>query len=93
MLINEKLPSPLYNAENGKQAARNRWHVREIGSDQPRDQSWRAWWESKSLGKGHIIWRSTCIYKNAPDPFNPPQHFEVDFSYKGTLYHLQFDFA
>lgn len=95
MLIEKKLTSPMYSTdEMGKRSKRNRWYVREKGSDQPQDQSWYDWWKSRSLGEGkngHIVWRSTCIAMNAPDPFNPPDSFEVDFKAPdGKLYRLEF---
>lgn len=65
MLIDKLKSSPMYpTAEMGKQSKKNHWYVREKGSDQPQDQTWRAWWESRSLGKGHINWRSTCVAEN-----------------------------
>lgn len=83
--------------EMGRRAKRNHWFVREKGSDQPNDQSWYDWWKSRSLGlgtNGHIAWRSTCIVLNAPDPFNPPDSFEVNFKAPdGKLYHLEFKLA
>lgn len=98
MLINKKLMSPMYPSEEmSKRSKRNNWFVREKGSDQPYDQSWCDWWKSRSLGSGkngHIAWRSTCIARNAPDPFNPPDSFEVDFQAPdGKLYHLEFKLA
>lgn len=95
MLIDKRLSSPMYKTvEMAKQSKMNHWYVREKGSDQPHDQSWRAWWESRSLGKGHIKWRSTCVARNAPDPFNPPSSFEVDFQAPdGKLYKLEFKLA
>lgn len=95
MLIEKRLSSPMYSSEEmSEQSKKNNWYVKEKGSDQPGDQSWRAWWESRKLGKGHIKWRSTCIARNAPDPFNPPVSFEVDFQAPdGKLYHLEFKLA
>ncbi|MCP1114434.1 hypothetical protein M6B24_14460 [Enterobacter bugandensis] len=95
MLIEERLRSPMYSSEEkSAQSKKNNWYVREKGSDQQSDQSWRAWWDSRKLGKGHIKWRSTCIARNAPDPFNPPGSFEVDFQAPdGKLYHLEFKLA
>jgi hypothetical protein len=95
MLIDKRLSSPMYStAEMGKRAKRNQWFVREKDSDQPQDQSWYAWWKSRSLGKGHIPWRSTCIALNVPDPFNPPDSFEVDFQAPdGVRYILEFKLA
>lgn len=98
MLIDKKLPTPMYPTdEMGRRSKKNHWFVKEKGSDQPNDQSWYDWWKSRSLGlgkNGHIAWRSTCIAKNAPDPFNPPDSFEVDFQAPdGKLYHLEFKLA
>ena len=98
MLINKKCSSPMYSTkEMGKRSKRNHWFVREKGSDQPHDQSWYDWWKSSSLGlgkNGHIAWRSTCIRENAPDPFNPPHSFEVDFKAPdGKIYSLEFKLA
>lgn len=95
MLINKKLKSPMYDTpEKGKQAKLNHWYVREIGSDRPRDWSWKEWWESNLLGSDHIAWRSTCIAKNCPNPFKPVQSFKVDFAAPdGKTYHLEFKLA
>ena len=95
MLIDKLKSSPMYpTAEMGKQSKKNHWYVREKGSDQPQDQTWRAWWESRSLGKGHINWRSTCVAENVLDPFNPPSRFEVDFKAPdGSIYNLEFALA
>ncbi|EOU9520755.1 hypothetical protein [Cronobacter turicensis] len=95
MLIDKLLSSPMYpTPEMSKQSKKNNWYVREKGSDQPYDQSWRAWWESRLLGDAHIKWRSTCIARNAPDPFNPPRAFDVDFKAPdGKIYHLEFTLA
>jgi hypothetical protein len=98
MLIDKRLPTPMYPShEMGRRSKKNHWFVRERGSDQPDDQSWYDWWKSRSLGlgkNGHIVWRSTCIAKSAPDPFNPPDSFEVDFQAPdGKLYLLEFKLA
>lgn len=95
MLINKRKKSPMYDTkEEGKQAKKNHWYVREIGSDQPTEQSWRAWWESRLLGKAHIKWRSTCIAMNCPNPFKPPYSFEVEFlAPNGKIYELEFKLA
>ena len=98
MLIAKKLPSPMYpTVDMGQRSKRNHWYVREKGSDQPQDQSWFDWWKSRSLGEGkngHITWRSTCIARNVPDPFNPPNSFEVDFNaLDGEIYNLLFTLA
>ncbi|EJF31734.1 hypothetical protein A936_09078 [Enterobacter sp. Ag1] len=98
MLIDKKLPSPMYpNSDMSNRSKRNHWFVREKGSDQPNDQSWYDWWKSRSLGEGkngHIAWRSTCIAKSVPDPFNPKIYFEVEFKAPdGNLYNLAFTLA
>ncbi|WP_459175768.1 hypothetical protein [Ewingella americana] len=77
--------------EISKQSRLNHWYVRETDSDQPDNWSWREWWESKSLGQGHIKWRSTCIALNCPDPFKPVLGFKVDFAAPaGKTYQLEF---
>lgn len=94
VLVDRRIKSPMYSSEEeSKQAAKNHWHVTEIDTDQPDNQCWREWWDSKGLGKGHIQWRSTCVAKGSPDPFKPKSQFNVEFHLKGVVYHLQFSLA
>lgn len=96
VLVNKIKTPRMYESDaEGKQAKKNHWYVTEIGTDQPTDQCWREWWESKGLGEGneHIKWRSTCVAKGSPDPFKPNSQFNVEFHIKGVVYHLQFNLA
>ncbi len=94
VLVDKRMKSPMYSSsEEGKQAKKNHWYVTEIGTDQPKNQCWREWWDSKGLGKGHIKWRSTCVAMGAPDPFRPKSQFKVEFHLNGAVYNLQFRLA
>ncbi|CAI1573803.1 hypothetical protein [Serratia proteamaculans] len=96
ILVEKRMKSPMYKPrELGQRARRNHWYVTEIDKNQPKNQIWKEWWISKGLGEGneHIKWRSTCVVEGSPDPYNPKSQFEVEFHFKGVVYHLQFNLA